>query len=157
MYINIIVYCSLRSGGPKSPSRHWPEERPHTWTGKSTNNSGGNARSGRKLTVSRHRRDGREPGNWGYAGIATPRPYRARSGAKRVPKSTGSATRGETPPRNEHRQLVRRGGDGLGSAQVRFLPAQEGPQGAVGAVQPVGRQARNAPAARLALGLVLDS
>ena len=58
---------------------------------------------------------------------------------------------------DEHRQLVRRGGDGLGRSQVRFLPAQEGPQGAVGAVQPVGRQARNAAAARLALGLVLDS
>ena len=64
-------------------------------------NSGGNARSGRKLTVSRHRRDGREPGNWGYAGIATPRPYRARSAAKRVPKSPGSPTRGETPPRKK--------------------------------------------------------
>ena len=45
--------------------------------------------------------DGREPGNWGYAGIATPRPYRGRSGAKRVPKSTGSPTRGGTPPRKK--------------------------------------------------------
>ena len=37
-------------------------------------------------------------------------------------------------------QLVRRGGDGLGRAQLRFLAAQERALSAVGAVQPVGGQ-----------------
>ena len=37
-------------------------------------------------------------------------------------------------------QLVGRGSDGLGRSQMGFLPAQEGAQGAVGAVQRVGRQ-----------------
>ena len=37
-------------------------------------------------------------------------------------------------------QLVGRGGDGLGRSPLRFLPAQEGAQGAVGAMQRVGRQ-----------------
>ena len=41
---------------------------------------------------------------------------------------------------DEPGQLVGRGGDGLRRAQVGFLPAQEGAQGAVGAVQRVGRQ-----------------
>ena len=56
---------------------------------------------------------------------------------------------------DEPRQLVSGGGDGLGRAQVGLLPAQEGAQGAVGAVQRVGRQT-HAAAARLALGLVFE-
>ena len=51
-------------------------------------------------------------------------------------------------------QLMRCGGDGLGRTQVRFLPAQEGAQGTVGAVQRVGSQTqcRRRPA-RAGLGL----
>ena len=41
---------------------------------------------------------------------------------------------------DEPSQLVGGGGDGLGRSQVGFLPAQEGAQGAAGAVQRVGRQ-----------------
>ena len=57
---------------------------------------------------------------------------------------------------DEPGQLVGGGGDGLGRTQLGLLPAQEGTQGAVGAVQRVGAARRNAAAARLALGLVLE-
>ena len=56
---------------------------------------------------------------------------------------------------DESGQLVGGGGDGLGRSQVGFLPAQEGAQGAVGAVQRVAAR-RRAAAARLALALVLE-
>ena len=50
-------------------------------------------------------------------------------------------------------QLVCSGGNGLGRSQVGFLPAQEGAQGAVGAVQRVGGQTQccRRPAGALAL------
>ena len=57
---------------------------------------------------------------------------------------------------DEPGQLVGRGGDGLGRSHLCLLPAQEGAQGAAGAVQGVGRQTQGHPAARLALGLVLE-
>ena len=41
---------------------------------------------------------------------------------------------------DEPGQLVGRGGNGLGRTHLCLLPAQEGAQGAVGAVQRVGRQ-----------------
>ena len=55
---------------------------------------------------------------------------------------------------DELRQLVSGGGDGLGRTQLCLLPAQEGAQGAVRAVQRVGgqTQCRRRPA-RAGLGL----
>ena len=56
---------------------------------------------------------------------------------------------------DESRQLVRRGGDGLGRTHLRFLPAQEGAQGLSERCSPWAAR-RNAAAARLALGLVFE-
>ena len=46
---------------------------------------------------------------------------------------------------DEPGQLVGRGRNGLGRSQMGFLPAQEGAQGAVGAMQRVGRQSAAPP------------